>query len=185
MKKPTKASGGKSVAAATTNARVLDQKGQTELFARGMRHFTGGDFRKARELFEEAAGGPSLEIGESATMYVRMCDQRISREKVELKTPEEHYDFAVQLINQRKIQPAQQHLKAALDMQPNAAHVHYAMALAKGLGGDPNSAHDHLRRAIELDPQQRALARGDSDFQELMHHAEIRSLIYPERSSNS
>jgi tetratricopeptide (TPR) repeat protein len=186
MKKPTKAPVGKTATtAAVTAPRILDKKGQTDLFARGTKCFTSGDFDKARGFFEEAAAGPALEIAESARMYVRMCDQRIGREKVEIRTPEEHYDVAIQLINQRKLSPAQQHLKTALESMPNAAHLHYAMALAKGLGGDAHSAHEHLRRAIELDPQQRALARGDSDFQELMHHLEIRSLIYPDRSSGS
>jgi tetratricopeptide (TPR) repeat protein len=185
MKKPIKAPGRKPAAATTTTPRAVDQKGQTDLFARATRSFTGGDFQRARDLYEEAAAGPSLEVAESARMYVRMCDQRIGREKVEIRTPEERYDVAVQLINQRKLPPAQQHLKTALESMPNAAHLHYAMALAKGLGGDPHAAQEHLRRAIELDPQQRALARGDSDFQELMHHPEIRSLIYPERSSGA
>jgi tetratricopeptide (TPR) repeat protein len=185
MKKPTKAPAGKTAAAAPAAPRALDQKGQTDLFARATKSFTGGEFQKARDLFTEAALGPSLEVAESARMYVRMCDQRIGRERVEIRTPEEHYDVAVQLINQRKLPPAQQHLKTALEALPNAAHLHYAMALAKGLGGDARSAEEHLRRAIELDPQQRALARGDSDFQELMHHLEIRNLIYPDRSSNA
>jgi tetratricopeptide (TPR) repeat protein len=185
MKKPGKATAGKTPAAPAGADSPLDHKAQTELFARAMKSFTAGDFRKARELFESAAAGTSLEVGESARMYVRMCDQRISREKVEARTPEEHYDVAVQLINERKLPDALQHLGAALESQPDGAHLHYAMALARGLNGDAHGAAEHLRRAFALDPKQRALARGDSDFQELMYHPEIRFLIYPERASGS
>jgi tetratricopeptide (TPR) repeat protein len=185
MKKPGKVAEGKVGPGSAAAASSLDHKGQTELFARAMQSFTAGDFRGAREIFEEAAAGPALDVVESARMYIRMCEQRISREKLEPRTPEEHYDLGVRLINERKLQMAQQHLATALEAQPDAAHVHYAMALARGLAGDLHGALESLRRAFTLDPQQRGLARGDSDFQELMYHPEIRALLYPERTSGS
>jgi len=181
MKKPTKGSEAKGVTESGTAARAIDAKTQTEVFGRATKAFISGDFRKARGLFEEVLSGPSLEVAESARSYIRMCDQRISKETVDLKTPDEHYDFAVRLINERRLAEAQQHLQTALTGLPNAGHVHYAMALAKGLSGDFSSAHGYLKRAIELDPQNRALARGDSDFQDLLYHPELRVLLFPEK----
>jgi len=181
MKKPTRVTEVKGVAEPATAARALDAKTQTEIFGRATKVFTSGDFRKARTLFEEALNGPSLEVAESARSYIRMCEQRISKEKVDLTTPDEQYDFAVRLINERRLPEAQQHLQTALAALPNAGHIHYAMALAKGLSGDFAGAHGHLKRAIELDPQNRALARGDTDFQELLYHSELRGLLFPEK----
>jgi len=162
-------------------SRTLDNKGHTDLFARAMKSFTSGDFRKARMLFEEASAGPVLSINESARMYTRMCDQRLKNEKVELKTPEEHYDYAVKLINERRLAEAVGHLKSALQGRSPGGHVHYAMSLALGLQGDIAGAHRHLKQAIELDPQTRSLARGDADFQDLLQDATLRDLVFPDR----
>src|SRR5690242_20836864 len=46
----------------------------------------------------------------------------------------------------------------------SADHVLYALALAKGLAGDIDGAHDHLKRAIDLEPRNRISARQDADF---------------------
>jgi len=52
-------------------------------------------------------------------------------------------------------------------MDPRADHVHYAMSVALALSGDGSGAYDSLRRAIELQPRNRMLARQDSDSMKL------------------
>jgi hypothetical protein len=52
-------------------------------------------------------------------------------------------------------------------MIPNQEYIHYALAAAYGLQGDPDSAFNHLEAAIRLRPQNRAQARHDEDFQAL------------------
>jgi hypothetical protein len=56
--------------------------------------------------------------------------------------------------------------------------VHYALALAQALGGDIDSARNHLARAIELEPRNRLIARQDADFAPLarQHRAQRAAL---------
>jgi hypothetical protein len=49
-------------------------------------------------------------------------------------------------------------------MKPDADHVHYTLALCCGLAGDGNGACENLKRAIDLEPRNRILARQDPEF---------------------
>ena len=70
-------------------------------------------------------------------------------------------------------------LETALAMTPQADHVHYALALAQALGGDLETARDHLERAIELEPRNRLIARQDADFSAVARHPMFDTLLYP------
>jgi tetratricopeptide (TPR) repeat protein len=181
MKKPTKTAEAKPAA----GPRLLDARSQRDVFAQAVRAFNSGEFRKARELFEEVRGGADLAIAESAAMYAKACEQRLSRQHVEPRTPEEHYNFGISMLNQRRLDLAVEHLRAALNPDQGPPHVHYGLALALGLRGEAGPAQDQLRRAIRLDPQNRALARSDADFQPLLQDAGIREILFPERSGSA
>ena len=47
--------------------------------------------------------------------------------------------------------------------------------------GDRNNADLHLKRAIELEPRNRIVARQDADFAHLATQAPFDSLLYPEK----
>jgi Tfp pilus assembly protein PilF len=87
------------------------------------------------------------------------------------------------LINTRNVTEARVHLEKALEIAPDADHVHYALALALALGGDPKRAYESLRRAIELEPRNRIIARQDQDFAPLAHQPPFDALLYPEKKS--
>jgi tetratricopeptide (TPR) repeat protein len=181
MKKTTKATDTKTKAAAA--AVTLDAKGQREAFAAAIKTFTAGKFQAAQALFEEAAQGPDLGVVESGRMYARMCEQRLNKPQVELRTAEEHYNFAVSQLNQARWDVAARHLEKALEGEPRAAHLHYAQAVARGRLGQTEEARRHLELALELDPHTRMLARTDPDFQPLLDQAALRAMIYPERAA--
>jgi len=174
-------SGKHNESASSTSSKHVDAhrdaKPQKELFADAVKVFSAGQFDSARKLFEDAAMGRDLSVAESARMYLRMCEQRLKQRKVELNNSEDHYNYAIHLINLRNLREAQEHLRSALKGGENG-HTHYAMALALGLSGEMEPAVQHLRRAIELDPSHRSLARNDTDFQPLLDHAGIREVVY-------
>jgi tetratricopeptide (TPR) repeat protein len=114
-----------------------------------------------------------------------MCDRRLEKPLVELKTADEHYNYAVAMINARTLSDAQQHLEAALKLEPQADHVLYALALAKGLAGDIDSAHEHLKRAIDLEPRNRISARQDADFATFSSHPQIQQLLFPDKTGTA
>jgi tetratricopeptide (TPR) repeat protein len=164
---------------------ILDSQTQSAIFEQASRLFHSGGYAAALNLFEQAATGPMREMAHSARLHARMCQRRLSRPDMSLRTPDEHYDYAVALINERKFEQAERHLLLAIAQTPKADHLFYALALCRGLAGDIQSAYGNLRRAIELHPRNRAAARNDPDFAEIGQLSPLAELLYPERAPNS
>lgn len=158
------------------------RKAQLKAFENAVRLFHAAKFSEARELFAKAVGGPNREMGHNAELHIRMCDRRLQKPIVDLKTAEEHYNYGVAMVNARKLADAQQHLEAALKLEPNADHVLYALALCRGLAGDIDAACENLKRAIDLEPRNRIAARQDADFGGFSSYPQIQQLLYPDKT---
>ncbi|MDX2150824.1 MAG: hypothetical protein SFV54_08810 [Bryobacteraceae bacterium] len=156
-------------------------KAQIDLYSEAVRFFQEGKYQDALTAFGRVAAGPNREVSHSAQLHVRMCEQRLSKEKPELKSPDDHYHYAITLINRRQLDDAERHLQIALAHLRDAEHVHYALALAMALKGELQSSYEHLKKAIDLEPRNRSLARNDADFQDGLRHSPLRELVYPER----
>jgi tetratricopeptide (TPR) repeat protein len=65
----------------------------------------------------------------------------------------------------------------ALAGAPDSDHAHYIMSVALTARGDSTQAVDHLRQAITLNPENRALARQDPDLEPLRFTDEFRDLV--------
>jgi len=161
-----------------------DERQQAELFDCAIKLFQSEDYAVARGLFETAGLGPNSVMAHSARLHAAMCVRRLGQREPALRTPEEHYNSAIALINQRRLADAEQHLTAALAAAPDADHVHYALALCCGLAGDLRAAYRHLRRAIEIAPRNRAAARSDPDFADISRLSPLFELLYPERTAS-
>jgi tetratricopeptide (TPR) repeat protein len=146
--------------------------------------FHSADYRTARGLFERVALGPIPAMAHSAQLHAVMCARRVAVREPSLKTSEEHYDYAIALINERRFPEAERHLTEAIARTPDADHVHYALALCHGLTGDLRSAYAHLRRAIEIAPRNRTAARNDPDFATIARLSPLLELLYPERTTS-
>ena len=158
---------------------------QLKFFEQAIRVFHAQKFREASELFAKATDGPNREMAHKAQLHIRMCGRRLQTLPVELKTADDHYNYAVALINGRNMSAAQQHLESALKMDPGADHVHYALALSRGLSGDLQGAYENLRRAIELQPRNRMSARQDADFASFSRLPPLRQLLFPGKTDPS
>ena len=156
---------------------------QMQSFEDGMRMFHARQFQRARECFLLAASGPDRAVTHRAGLHARMCEQRLESTGPVLNTPEERYNYAITLINSRDLATAQKHLQAALDADPTADHVLYALAACQSLGGDLHSAYENLKRAIDLQPRNRMAARHDPDFAAMANHPTFIRLLQPEKKS--
>jgi tetratricopeptide (TPR) repeat protein len=152
-------------------------------FEAAMKLFHARQFQEARDLFAQAMRGPERDVANRAQLHAAMCDRRLQQATVNLRSPEDYYNYGVALINLRKLAEARAHLEKALEMSPAADHVHYALALAQALAGDVANAQQNLKRAIELEPRNRLIARQDADFAPLANQPPFDALIYPEKKS--
>ena len=151
---------------------------QKDTFEKANKLFHARSFADALKLFQTIAHGPSIEIGHVAKLHVKMCEQRLQRKTAPLETPEDKYNFAVSLMNQKaNLDEAEEHLRAAVQAKDSADHYHYALALCLGLKGDFAASSQHLARAIALAPNNRAIARNDPDFKEILQSQPMRELF--------
>jgi len=169
-------------AAPVPDARA-DAKLQYKSFERGIQLLNKRNFKEAKEYFEKARTGPSLEICSNAQSHVRMCERRLAAPAPEPKSSEERYNYGVALINARNLDQARKHLAAAIEMEPRADHIYYAMGVCLALSGDTAGAYDSLKRAIELQPRNRMVARQDSDLDSVSNQPRFSRLFYPEKNS--
>jgi tetratricopeptide (TPR) repeat protein len=155
---------------------------QLAAFEGASKLFQARQFTEARVLFQQATEGAERDVAQRAQLHIAMCDRRLQPTAVSLGTAEEYYTYGVALINAHNITEARTHLEKALAIAPGSEHIHYALALAQALAGDTANAQVNLRRAIELEPRNRLIARQDPDFAPLAQQAPFRSLLYPDKN---
>jgi len=137
-------------------------------------------FERAKALLQKVIDGPSTELADRAAVHLKLCNQQLARAATAFKTPEEHYDFAVSLMNQGKYDDARAHLEKILKQHPKADYALYGLALLDCLTSKVEDALRHLDEAIRLNPALRFQARNDSDFHNLADDPRFTELLYPE-----
>jgi len=137
-------------------------------------------FERAKGLLQKVIDGSSTELADRAAIHLKLCQQQVARISTAFKTTEEHYDFAVSLMNQGKYEEARSHLEKILKQNPKADYALYGLAVLDCLTNKVEDSLRHLDEAIQLNPALRFQARNDSDFQNLADDPRFTELLYPE-----
>ena len=69
------------------------------------------------------------------------------------------------------------HFRQSLEKNKNADYVYYSLAASQALKNDVNAAVDSLRRAIELNEDNRVYAKNDPDFDPLHAQKDFTDLV--------
>lgn len=147
----------------------------------GLRAMQEHKFDKAKPHFQKVLTGPSKELIDRATVHLNICVQHLERTSVgQFKTPEEHFDYAVSLMNLGDYVSAREHLDRLLKQNPKADYVIYGLSALECLTGHVEDSLRHLDAALRLNPQLRFQARNDSDFQNLVEDPRFTELLYPD-----
>lgn len=158
---------------------------QLKLYEQAVQHFHQQKLAKAKELLEKVVQGPSKELADRAQVHLRITEQRMAKQAApSLRTPEEHYQAGVAMMNLGRWDEAREHLLRARKLAPKADFVFYAMAALDCLTGEVESAMENLKTAIQLRPENRYHARNDEDFAFLQEDPRFTELLYPERESS-
>jgi len=146
----------------------------------GLRAMQEHKFEKAKGFLQKVLGGPSKELSDRASVHLNTCNQHMERAATQFKGPEEHYDYAVSLMNVGDYVGAREHLEKLSKQVPEADYVAYGLAALDCLTGHVEDSLRHLDEAIRLNPTLRFQARNDSDFQNLAEDPRFTELLYPD-----
>jgi tetratricopeptide (TPR) repeat protein len=146
----------------------------------GLRAMQEHKFEKAKALLQKAVSGASKELADRVSVHLNTCNQHLERSSTQFKSPEEHYDYAVSLMNVGDYVTAREHLEKLSRQVPKADYVAYGLAALDCLTGHLEDSLRHLDEAIRVNASLRFQARNDSDFQNLAEDPRFTELLYPD-----
>jgi len=147
----------------------------------GLRAMQEHKFDKAKPHFQKVITGPSKELTDRASVHLNTCNHQLERSTAnQFKSPEEHYDYAVSLMNVGDYVTAREHLEKLHKQAPKADYVIYGIAALDCLTGHVEDALRRLDESLKLNPQLRYQARNDSDFHNLAEDPRFTELLYPD-----
>jgi tetratricopeptide (TPR) repeat protein len=138
-------------------------------YDQAMKVFRKGDNVKALELMKAFIEKYSSEkeIVDRARIYQTICEARLKKEKINLKTFEDYYQYGVYKVNQGDFEEALKVLDKARQMKPKEAKILYLMADAYCLMEEKEECLANLKKAIQMDKYFSILAQNESDFESL------------------
>ena len=151
------------------------------LYERGLEALRRREFHAAAEAFRRVVEQypEERELHERVRLYLKICDRETGPAPSAPQTMEERVYAATLALNTGAHEQALGHLKAASGERPDDDHVQYMLAVVHTLRGDRELALTHLRRAIDLNPDNRTLARQAPDFEPIRHHEGFRQAVEP------
>jgi tetratricopeptide (TPR) repeat protein len=149
----------------------------------GLRALQERKFDKAKGHLQKVLTGPDKSLVDRAHVHIAACDKNLDKPALQFKSTEEHYDYAVSLINTGDYVTAREHLDKLLKQQPKAEYVLYGLAALDCLTGHVEESLKTLGEAIQVKPSLRFQARNDADFQNLAEDPRFTELLYPDPGS--
>lgn len=146
----------------------------------GLRAMQEHKYERAKTLLQKVVSGANREMADRAAVHLNACNQQLEKTATQFKSPEEHYDYAVSLINLGDYVTAREHLDALTKQVPKADYVAYGLAALDCLTGHSEDSLRNLAQAVSLNPALRFQARNDSDFQNLSEDPRFTELLYPD-----
>ena len=169
----------------TTAKKAVDEDPRfaqaVQNYEAGLRAMQEHKFDKAKAHLQKVVAGASKELADRASVHLNTCNQHLESAATQFKTAEEHYDYAVSLMNVGDYVTAREHLDKLSKQVPKADYVCLRLGRAR-LPYRPRRrfAYATCDEAIRLNPALRFQARNDSDFQNLAEDPRFTELLYPD-----
>ena len=135
-------------------------------------------FQEAAEAFRSVLDQypEEKELNDRVRLYLALCDRQLNSAP-EPKTTEERLYAATLALNARDVDTALRHLGAIVSQDPDHDGALYMLGVVHALREDSATALTYLQRAIERNPDNRALALQDVDLERLMQDESIRAAV--------
>ena len=117
------------------------------------------------------------ELHERVRLYLNVCERHMAPRAASPSTPEERVFAATLAVNAGNYDEALAHLRTATSESPDHDHALYMLATVLVLRDDLDEAVPLLLRAIELNPDNRTLARHDPDIEALREFESVRAAL--------
>jgi tetratricopeptide (TPR) repeat protein len=149
------------------------------LYERGMQALQAKRYREASETLKAviARFPEEKELHERAQLYIRVCERQLTPLDSTPKTPEEQVYAATLAINSGQVDRAIALLSAALQRDSENDPAEYMLGVAFSLKGDVGAALVHIKRALELNPDNRELVRKEPDLDAVRQTEDIRAIL--------
>jgi tetratricopeptide (TPR) repeat protein len=151
-----------------------------EAYEAGLRALQEHKYDKAKAHLQKVLGCPDKGLCDRAMVHIHTCDQRAEKPSLQFKTPEEHFDYAISLMNTGDFVAAREHMEKLLKQQPKSDYVLYGLAALSCTTGHVEDALRILDEALKVNSALRFQARNDSDFQNLAEDPRFTELLYPD-----
>ena len=149
------------------------------IYESGVRGLQRHDYAAAAESFRQVLQNypEERELIERARLYLRVCERETAQRPAGPQTTTERVYAATMSLSAGDSDAALGHVQRALDQEPGSHQAHYMMAVIRSTRSELVKATEHLRRAIELNPESRAVARQDADLERLRQAPAIKALL--------
>ena len=171
-------------AATTTPAARTTQLRSTHfeavaLYERGLEALQRHAYPQAMRLLESVLQQypEERELHERVRLYLNICQRQATQREAAPQTIDERLYAATLSINGGQYDQAIAHLRLVRDEDPDNDHAIYMLAVAHAQRDEHAEAVAHLERAIALNPENRALARNDSDLEPLRDDDAFRAAL--------
>ncbi len=147
-------------------------------YERGIAALQRRDYRAAADSFRDLMSRfpEERELQERAQVYLRVCERELAAAAAP-RTAEERLVAATVALNAGDHTRTLTLLDEVLREDPKSDLAEYMAAVVYCAKGDRDAAISRLRRAIELNPENRNLARQDGDLESLQDNEAFRHLL--------
>ncbi len=151
-----------------------------KLYEAALKLMGEGKYDQAHVAFTRMLDSAPSDLAHSVRMYINACVQQVSKGKTEFLSHEEHYDYAISLLNSGHYEDAREQFHAILSKNNSADYAFYGLAVLSSMTGESHTCLEHLTEAIRMNGRNRIQARSDSDFQDMADDPRFTELLYPE-----
>jgi len=150
------------------------------LYEKGLQALQAHEFRQAADLLRSVLTNypDEKELHERVQLYLNVCDRQSGPQREAAPSSVQEKLYAATLaLNAGEYAQALGHIGEVIGDEPFNDHAHYMRAVVLTLRGELPEAVPSLLRSIELNPENRGLARQDPDLEPLRRDEGLRQIL--------
>ena len=149
------------------------------LYEQGLAALQAHEYSRASSLLRSVLSSypDEKELHERVRLYLNVCERQIVPRGDSFNTPEERVFAATVASNAGDLDAALTQLRAAIRQAPDNESALYMLASVLAQQGKSDEAVECLLRALELNPENRAMARHDADLESIRDNERVRAAL--------